>query len=117
RVLSCDPRALVVRTAAFFGPWDRHNFLTVGLEGLRDHRRWRAAHDQVVSPTYVRDLVMSSLDLLIDDESGVWHLANRGSGSWADFAVMAARRCGLDVSLIDAVEAKTLGQVARRPER
>jgi dTDP-4-dehydrorhamnose reductase len=116
-VLACDPRALVVRTAAFFGPWDRHNFLTVGLEGLRDHRRWRAAHDQVVSPTYVRDLVMSSLDLLIDDESGVWHLANRGSGSWADFAVMAAQRSGLDVSLIDAVEGKTLGQVARRPER
>jgi dTDP-4-dehydrorhamnose reductase len=117
RVLSHDPDALVIRTAAFFGPWDRHNFLTVGLEALRDRRRWPAAHDQVVSPTYVRDLVMSSLDLLIDAEQGIWHLANRGSCSWADFAVMAAQEAGLDASLVDAVEAGMLGQVARRPHR
>lgn len=117
RVLQRDPTALVVRTAAFFGPWDRHNFLTTGLQGLRDGRRWAAASDQVVSLTYVCDLVMASLDLLIDGESGVWHLANQGCASWAEFAVKAARRCGLDTALIDPVEGRALGQVARRPPR
>lgn len=117
RVLQQDPTALVVRTAAFFGPWDEHNFLTVGLKALSEGRRWRAAADQVVSPTYVRDLVMSSLDLLIDGESGIWHLANQGFASWSDFAVMAARRCNLDTTLIDAVEGRELGQVAQRPCR
>jgi dTDP-4-dehydrorhamnose reductase len=60
---------------------------------------------------------MSSLDLLIDAESGIWHLANRGFASWSDFAVMAARRCGLDTTLIDAVEGSELGHVAPRPGR
>ena len=30
----------------------------------------------MVSPTYVPDLVHASLDLLIDGEHGLWHLAN-----------------------------------------
>ena len=117
RVLQQGPDALVIRTAAFFGPWDAHNFLTVGLRALSEGRRWRAACDQVVSPTYVRDLVMSALDLLIDGESGIWHLANQGSTSWSNFAVIAALRCDLDTTLIDAVEGRELGQVARRPSR
>ena len=117
RVLQHDPTALVVRTAAFFGPWDAHNFLTQGLRALEAGLRWRAACDQVVSPTYVRDLVMCSLDLLIDGESGIWHLANQGCTSWCDFAVMAALRCNLDTALIDAVPGRDLGQTARRPAR
>ncbi len=117
RVLHHDPTALVIRTAALFGPWDQHNFLTVGLRALRRGHRWRAACDQVVSPTYVRDVVMCSLDLLIDDESGVWHLANQGFASWSDLALMAARRCDLDPALIDAVPGQALGQVAQRPRR
>ena len=117
RVLQHDPSALVVRTAALFGPWDRHNFLTVGLRAITEGRRWRAASDQVVSPTYVRDVVMCALDLLIDGERGIWHLANQGFASWADLAVMTARRCNLDVTLIDAVHGHELGQVAPRPPR
>lgn len=117
RVLQHDSSALVIRTAAFFGPWDQYNFLTLGLRALSKGQRWRAACDQVVSPTYVRDLVMTSLDLLIDAESGIWHLANQGFASWSDFAAMAARLCKLDTSLIDAVEGRELGQLAQRPGR
>jgi dTDP-4-dehydrorhamnose reductase len=117
RVLTQAPDALVIRTAAFFGPWDPHNFVTRGLAALRAGQRWQAAADQVVSPTYVRDLVGASLDLLIDGESGLWHLANQGGLSWAEWAVMAASRSGLDASGIDAVPARRLGQTARRPQR
>jgi dTDP-4-dehydrorhamnose reductase len=28
RVLTANPAALVIRTSAFFGPWDDHNFVT-----------------------------------------------------------------------------------------
>jgi dTDP-4-dehydrorhamnose reductase len=117
RVLSQAPDALVIRTAAFFGPWDQHNFVTRGLAVLRAGQRWQAAADQVVSPTYVRDLVTGSLDLLIDGESGLWHLANQGGLSWAEWAAMAAAHSGLDASRIDAVPARTLGQKAPRPQR
>jgi dTDP-4-dehydrorhamnose reductase len=117
RVLALCGDALVIRTAAFFGPWDRHNTVTLALDALRRGERWRAAADQVVSPTYVPDLAMAALDLLIDGESGVWHLANRGSMSWAELVAIAAEATGMDVSHVDAVPGAELGQAARRPRQ
>jgi dTDP-4-dehydrorhamnose reductase len=108
-------RALVVRTAAFFGPWDRYNFVTRGLEAVRRGEPWRAAHDQRVSPTYVPDLVHASLDLLIDGESGVWHLANRGATTWAELAAWTVDASGLDGSLVIPVPGASLGFTAPRP--
>lgn len=115
RMLDALPGALIVRTAAFFGPWDAHNFITTGLHALRCDRPWTAARDQVVSPTYVPDLVHATLDLLIDEERGVWHLANAGAVSWADLAVTAAGAAGLDARLIRAVDGAALDQRAQRP--
>ena len=70
--------ALVVRTSAFFSPWDRHNFVTQALAPSAGASPSRAADDMTVSPTYVPDLVHACLDLLIDGESGLWHLTNSG---------------------------------------
>lgn len=49
-----------------------------------------------MSPTYVPDLVHATLDLLIDEEAGVWHLANGGASSWYEFALRLADRAKLD---------------------
>jgi len=114
-VLAQDPRALVVRTAAFFGPWDRYNFVTQALAALRAGRAFRAASDQCVSPTYVPDLVHATLDLLVDGEQGLWHLANRGNVTWADLACLAADAFNLDRSLVEAVPGASLDQRAARP--
>lgn len=115
RVQAFAPDALLIRTAAFFGPWDQHNFVTLTLEALRRNERWLAIGDQCVSPTYLPDLVNASLDLLIDGERGVWHLANRGEVNWAAFGRMAAQAARLDPGLIDSVPAAKCGQVAHRP--
>jgi dTDP-4-dehydrorhamnose reductase len=115
RVLAALPEALVIRSAAFFGPWDRYNVVTLALEALRRGERWQAAQDQWVSPTYVVDLVNVSLDLLIDGEQGVWHLANQGAVSWAGLVRMAAEAAGLDASQVDGVTSAALRQQAARP--
>lgn len=117
RVLAHAGDALVIRSAAFFGPWDRHNFVTLALDSLRRGQRWAACNDQVVSPTYVPDLVMAALDLLVDGECGVWHLANHGRLSWAELACTAAQAAALDVSLVDAVPGAALPQRAPRPRQ
>lgn len=114
-VLGILSGALVIRTSAFFGPWDQHNFVTGMLRRLRAGQRVAAAADVLVSPTYVPDLVDAALDLLIDGESGIWHLASDGAVSWAELAVRAARHCGADAGLVDAVPADDLGWVAPRP--
>jgi dTDP-4-dehydrorhamnose reductase len=115
RALSLHPDALVIRTSAFFGPWDRWNFATVTLRNLIDGVPVAAASDGIVSPTYVPDLVNTALDLLIDGEKGIWHLSNRGEISWSDFAREIASRAGLQADLIRPVRLSDLGLAARRP--
>jgi dTDP-4-dehydrorhamnose reductase len=115
RILAVAPQSLIVRTAAFFGPWDAHNFVTQALAAMRRGEPWQAAHDQWVSPTYVPDLVRTSLDLLVDGEHGLWHLANRGAVSWMQLAQMAAEAAGVDRRLVQGRSGAELGQVACRP--
>ena len=66
----------------------------------------------MVSPTYVPDLVDASLDLLIDGEAGIWHLANRGSVTWAELGREAAALAGLDPSLVLGIRTEELRLVA-----
>lgn len=115
RVLDSLPNGLVIRTSAFFGPWDEHNFVILALRAVASGKRFKAADDSVVSPTYVPDLVHASLDLLIDGESGVWHLANLGATTWFDLARRATELSGLNPNLIDACRMSSLGLPARRP--
>jgi dTDP-4-dehydrorhamnose reductase len=115
RVLEALDTALVVRTAAFFGPWDEANFITRSLRLLALGRPAPAPGDLVVSPTYVPDLVEATLDLLIDGASGLWHLCNEGALSWAELARKAAVLEGLDPSLVDGRPWSSLGMLARRP--
>jgi dTDP-4-dehydrorhamnose reductase len=115
RVLERNPQALVVRTSAFFGPWDRYNYITVLLRTLREGGEFCAANDTVVSPTYVPDLVNACLDLLIDEESGLWHLANASALTWADLALRAIELSRADARRLRPCPAKTLGHKAPRP--
>jgi dTDP-4-dehydrorhamnose reductase len=115
RVLDSDPQALVIRTSAFFGPWDEHNFVTQALDALDAGRPFAASSDQVVSPTYVPDLVNVCLDLLIDRECGLWHLTNGAAMSWADLARRACAAAGVDDGLLEARTADELGLRAARP--
>lgn len=114
-VLEANEGALVVRTSAFFGPWDEHNFVTRALDALSAGRAFPAASDVTVSPTYVPDLVHACLDLLIDGERGVWHLANAGAMTWAELARATAAHAGLDGSLVVPRPNEFFRLPARRP--
>ncbi len=49
------------------------------------------------------DLVQATLDLLLDQESGIWHLTNQGAVSWHELAREAATLAKLDRKLINRV--------------
>ncbi|HEV7577737.1 MAG TPA: sugar nucleotide-binding protein [Caldimonas sp.] len=114
-VLARCAQALVVRTSAFFGPWDRHNFVCLALAALERGETFRAATDERISPTYVPDLVHACLDLLIDGEAGIWHLANAGDVSWAELATRAAALAGIATTTLVPCPSSALGLVAARP--
>ena len=117
RVLDIWPETLVVRTSAFFGPWDRYNFVWNALRTLNAGGEFVASDVEIVSPTYVPDLVHASLDLLIDGEKGIWHLANDGQVSWNGLAHWVAEGAKLDTALIRTPERAAPANTALSSER
>lgn len=120
KVLLVNPRALIVRTSSFFGPWDEHNFVVQTLRHLVNKDEVIASSDTMISPTYVPDLVNASLDLLLDGERGIVHLTNEAKVSWQEFALKAAVVAGeqfeLDHSLIVGRRMEDMDLGAERPK-
>jgi dTDP-4-dehydrorhamnose reductase len=114
-VLQENPSALVIRTSAFFGPWDQYNFMHWVDRNLEIGVPSTVASDILVSPTYVPDLVHATLDLLIDEEKGIWHLANQGAVTWEDLARIAARRRRAKKGLVQAIPSTDFHYPAPRP--
>lgn len=110
-----DASTLIIRTSAFFGPWDRYNFLHWVETRLKNRAEVPVAKNVHVSPTYVPDLVHAVLDLLIDNECGLWHLVNQGVYTWADLAYAVAEKYGLDADLIKPMDLEDMNLPADRP--
>jgi dTDP-4-dehydrorhamnose reductase len=115
RVSEATPHSLIIRTSSFFGPWDRYNFVYAVINSLENEQPFTAASDIVISPTYVPDLVNRTLDLFIDAESGIWHLANNSSLSWYELAQLVRDRKRSRKDLIKPLPSTNMNWVARRP--
>lgn len=108
---------LVIRTAAFFSPFDAHNFAHHLVATLRKGETFLASSDHEVSPTYVPHLANCVLDLTIDRARGLWHVSNGETLSWHKFAHEIGAICGLDRRQIGAASPEELGWLAKRPRR
>ncbi len=115
KVMEIYPNAIIARTSAFFGPWDEHNFITNTIRCLKNNIPVEAANDIFISPTYVPHLVNACLDLLIDKQTGIWHLANEGKISWAQLAKYIAVKMNLSEELVLEKPASLLNYKAKRP--
>jgi len=117
RVLAATPDALVIRTSAFFGPWDSYNVVTQALQTLRGGDPFHVPADIVVTPTYVPDLVHATLDLLIDGERGVWHLTNQTPVTWEELVQRAAAAADISSASLIVRSVSELELSAPRPPR
>ena len=114
-VQKVNPGSLIIRSSAFFGPWDSYNFVYAILNSLQNERSYSVVKDVIVSPTYVPDLANTAMDLFIDEEQGVWHLSNEGMLSWADFATAIADRAGYKKNNLLFKNLDEMGWKAQRP--
>jgi dTDP-4-dehydrorhamnose reductase len=112
-VNNINSSALMIRTSGFFSPYDNYNFITKTLFQLDSGKTLHIPDDIVISPTYVPHLVHAGLDLFIDDEKGIVHLANKGGLSWYRFAVQAAWQAGMDENKI--IPIRNAGRIAPQP--
>ncbi|MEO6722575.1 MAG: family 1 glycosylhydrolase [Ferruginibacter sp.] len=113
-VMAINPDSLVIRSSAFFGPWDQYNFVFHVLDSLKKDQTFPVLNDVYVSPTYVPDLANTALDLFIDDEAGIWHLSSDGSCSWEGLAMEVASRAGYSGNNLVG---KTLGEMELKAKR
>ena len=71
----------------------------------------------IISPAYIPDLINGALDLLIDGERGLWHLANRGHLSIIELANRLCDEAGLGAiktSLISKNGSRSFALTSRR---
>jgi dTDP-4-dehydrorhamnose reductase len=92
-LLAAWPGTLLVRSGPVFGSSDAEDFAARWRRDLGRGRVLRVPAG-LVSPAYAPDLADAALDLLIDGETGLWHLACRGAVTWIDFARALARHWG-----------------------
>jgi dTDP-4-dehydrorhamnose reductase len=115
QVLSAFPDALVIRPGKVFAPHEDYDFLRASLRAIAGGERVRVENDIRISGTYLPDLVHAALDLLVDGEAGVWHLANSGAITPEQFLIAAAHIAQLDTARIDGAPLWRLNRAALRP--
>ncbi len=122
RVLSAD-RNLVIRVERLFGAETNiktnpakvsGNFPALMRRLARERGQVRVVNDQIGTPTYLPDLAAAVWSLMRLSSGGLYHLANAGEVSFADYAREIFRLSGVDCP-VEAVTSEEYGAIARRP--
>jgi dTDP-4-dehydrorhamnose reductase len=112
------PRHLIIRSSGLYGPVGQEgeglNFVQAMLRQATQGKPIRVVNDQVVSPTYTRDVAVETKALLRAGANGLRHVANRGACTWFEFAVAIFELARLQTSLQPIASAE-FGALARRP--
>jgi len=96
-VLEMLPEALIVRTSWLFGKGNRSEtkFTEICFNKLKSGDEIKAVSDRFGSPTYVPDLLDSVYNLLRENKSGIFHVANSGMATYYDMAKTIKEKAGL----------------------
>lgn len=114
-ILAQNGSSLIIRSSAFFGPWDQYNFVYSVMNAIQKKETLYLPDDVIVSPTYVPDLCHTAMDLFIDEEDGIWHLSNDGIVTWADFGGIIAEKRNCKKHRLVSRPLVEMGWRARRP--
>lgn len=117
-VLAADPRALVIRTAAVYGPEPQgKNFVYQVLRRAAVGEPVRVPADQFSTPTYNVDLAEAAVALVERGVTGVVHVAGPTVLDRHAFARLVCEVFGLPAECLVPVPTAGLGQRAPRPLR
>ena len=118
-VRSLCPRHFIVRSSGLYGlagsSGKGGNFVETMLRLAREGRPIRVVDDQVLTPTYTKDLAAKMKELLKSAPFGLYHATNAGQCSWYEFAARVFEEGSVRPTL-QAISSLELGAQARRPE-
>jgi dTDP-4-dehydrorhamnose reductase len=113
-IAAAYPSAAIVRTSGLYGPRGRHFPGAIARQILAG-KPLRVVGDQIVSPTYSRDLAEVLVRLMVEPTEGIYHAANAGPVSWADFARWIAEVMGTPGHPVTNVPSSEMARPAPRP--
>jgi dTDP-4-dehydrorhamnose reductase len=105
---------IIIRTAWLYGA-NGKNFVRTILEKAKTTPKLTVVDDQVGSPTSTKDLAAAVDHLIEKNAQGIFHVTNRGSCSWYQFAVKILQEAGLDDVEVSPIKSDQLVRAAKRP--
>ncbi len=117
--LAYNDRSIVIRSSGVYGGKNgsrskKGNF-ALNILKEKDKKMLEVSSEQIVSPTYSRDLANATYDLLgKKNASGIYHLVNEGFCSWAEFTQEIMTCVGSSIKIIPTDRSGQSGG-ARRP--
>ncbi len=84
-LLNSDTRFFLIRTSWMYGNGG-NNFVKAVINKTFNQSEIRIVDDQIGNPTWVKDIVDTSLRLLGTEEYGIYNYSNEGDCSWYEFA-------------------------------
>lgn len=117
-VLSICKKYFVIRTSGLFGiagsSGKGGNFITTMLQLAKVKKEISVVNDQIISPTYTRDLAKQIHYLIRTSAFGLYHATSEGQCSWYEFAKTIFRLTKTAV-LIRSIPSSLYQSAAKRP--
>ena len=111
-------RHFIVRSSGLFGvagiSGKGGNFVETMLRLAKERDELRVVNDQVLSPTYTKDLARKIAQLISTEYYGIFHITNRGACSWYEFTKEILRLAGSQTP-VTLITSEQYPQKARRP--
>jgi len=113
-LLSSSAPYILIRTAWLYGVHGK-NFVKTIIKKAQTEKRLRIVDDQVGAPTFAWDLAGAVMELIGGDHAGVFHVTNRGTCSWYEFACKIVQYRGITDVDITPIKTEELPRPAVRP--
>jgi len=112
------PNHFIIRVSGLFGlagsAGKGGNFVETMIRLGKEKGQVKVVNDQVLSPTYTKNIAENLFELLQTQNYGTYHLTSTGHCSWWEFAQEIFTQLHLDVSC-EAVGSEFYRTVAQRP--
>ena len=105
---------IIIRTAWLYGA-NGKNFVRTIMEKAKTTPKLTVVDDQIGSPTSTKDLAAAVDHLIEKNAQGIFHVTNRGSCSWYQFAVKILQEAAIDDVEVSPIKSDQLVRAAKRP--
>ena len=108
---------LIIRTDQPYGwteKWQRTNSVLRIIDNLKNNNVFNEITDWYNNPTYIPDMIISIMELIKQNSSGIYHIAGSDFLSRYDCATLVAEVFNLDKNLLKKINSSELNLPAKR---